>query len=69
MRQDKSSECYLLGLVLMDARGRMREFLVKESLHFRAKSRNAVEVRGQFVGVDALLPPSRSWGLNPGRQA
>jgi hypothetical protein len=46
-----------------------REFLVKEALHFRAKPRNAVEVRGQIVGVDSLLPPGRSWGLNSGHQA
>lgn len=42
----------------MDARDGMRVFLVKETLHFRAKTRNAVEVRGHFVGVDSLLPPS-----------
>lgn len=47
----------------MDARDGMREFLVKEALHFRAKTRNAVEVGGFFVGVDSLLPPSGRMGI------
>jgi len=29
----------------------LREFLVQEALQFRAETRTAVEVRGQFVGL------------------
>ena len=65
----KAPSVTYMAVPWMDARGGMRAFLVKEALHFRAKSRNAVEVRGQCAGVDALLPPSRSWGLNSGHQA